>query len=254
MFDAKETDLARAPGLNPLPEPPSSKESYKDAALALRAGQGDETAFNTLYDRHRRHVESLCNRMVGQNDGVDLSQLCWMQVHKNIKSFKGESAFSTWLHRLSVNMCLMHFRKRVVKLERTVEEEGDLEKQSEKQAFVRYTAPTIDDKIWVQQAMRYLPLGYYEVLYYHDILGYEHEEIARILRCSVGTSKSQLHKARNKMRKILGRKKIGGTSSRLIERRYDSKLGIELPAMSLMDLDRGIDLAREEEDADDYEE
>ncbi|HKG78069.1 MAG TPA: RNA polymerase sigma factor, partial [Pyrinomonadaceae bacterium] len=94
-----------------------------DLALAIAAGKGDMAAFEKLYERHNRRVYSLCLRMT-QNaaEAEDLAQEAFIQLFRKIGSFRGDSAFTTWLHRLTVNQCLMHFRKRSVKLERTTEE------------------------------------------------------------------------------------------------------------------------------------
>ena len=173
-----------------------------DHALAIAAGQGDMGAFEQLYERHNRRVYSLCLRMT-QNaaEAEDLAQEAFIQLFRKIGSFRGESAFTTWLHRLTVNQCLMHFRKRSVKLEKTTEE-GETPVQ-----IVRGTenpnAMPVMDRIALDNALKQLPPGYRTVFVLHDIEGHEHEEIAKMLGVAVGTSKSQLHKARMKLRKIL---------------------------------------------------
>ena len=173
-----------------------------DHALAIAAGNGDTDAFEQLYTRHNRRVYSLCLRMT-QNaaEAEDLAQEAFIQLFRKIGSFRGESAFTTWLHRLTVNQCLMHFRKRSVKLEKTTEE-GETPVQ-----IVRGTenpnAMPVMDRIALDNALRQLPPGYRTVFVLHDIEGHEHEEIAKMLGVAVGTSKSQLHKARMKLRKIL---------------------------------------------------
>jgi RNA polymerase sigma-70 factor (ECF subfamily) len=173
-----------------------------DHALAISAGQGDMSAFEQLYERHSRRVYSLCLRMT-QNaaEAEDLAQEAFIQLFRKIGSFRGESAFTTWLHRLTINQCLMHFRKKSVKLERTTEE-GDTPVQ-----VVRGTenpnAMPILDRIALDNALEQLPAGYRTVFVLHDVEGHEHEEIAKMLNVAVGTSKSQLHKARMKLRKIL---------------------------------------------------
>lgn len=175
---------------------------HSDHALAIAAGKGDMSAFEQLYERHNRRVYSLCLRMT-QNaaEAEDLAQEAFIQLFRKIGSFRGESAFTTWLHRLTVNQCLMHFRKRSVKLEKTTEE-GETPVQ-----IVRGTenpnAMPVMDRIALDNALEQLPPGYRTVFVLHDIEGHEHEEIARMLGVAVGTSKSQLHKARMKLRKIL---------------------------------------------------
>src|SRR5215217_9794533 len=176
-----------------------------DLALAVAAGKGDMSAFEKLYERHNRRVYSLCLRMT-QNaaEAEDLAQEAFIQLFRKIGSFRGDSAFTTWLHRLTVNQCLMHFRKRTVKFEKTTEE-GETPVQ-----IVSGTANPekmrIVDKIALDNAIDQLPTGYKNVFVLHDVEGFEHEEVARILGCSVGTSKSQLHKARLKLRKLLKKK------------------------------------------------
>jgi RNA polymerase sigma-70 factor (ECF subfamily) len=173
-----------------------------DHALAVAAGQGDMNAFEQLYARHNRRVYSICLRMT-QNpaEAEDLAQEAFIQLFRKIGTFRGDSAFTTWLHRLTVNQCLMHFRKRSVKLERTTEE-GETPVQ-----IVRGTenpnAMPVLDRIALDKALAQLPPGYRTVFLLHDVEGHEHEEIAKILGVAVGTSKSQLHKARMKLRRLL---------------------------------------------------
>jgi RNA polymerase sigma-70 factor (ECF subfamily) len=134
-------------------------------------------------------------------EAEDLAQEVFIQLFRKISSFRGESAFTTWLHRLTVNQVLMHFRKRSVKLERTTEE-GEPPVQ-----VVRGTenpnAMPIVDRLALDKALAQLPSGYRTVFVLHDVKGHDHEEIAKLLGIAVGTSKSQLHKARMKLRGIL---------------------------------------------------
>ncbi len=173
-----------------------------DHALAIAAGKGDMRAFETLYERHNRRVYSLCLRMTQNSaEAEDLAQEAFIQLFRKIGSFRGESAFTTWLHRLTVNQCLMHFRKRSVKLERTTDE-GETPVQ-----IVRGTenpnAMPVLDRIALDNALAQLPPGYRTVFVLHDVEGHDHEGVAKILGIAVGTSKSQLHKARMKLRSIL---------------------------------------------------
>jgi len=173
-----------------------------DHALASAAGNGDIGAFEQLYERHNRRVYSLCLRMT-QNvaEAEDLAQEAFIQLFRKIGSFRGESAFTTWLHRLTVNQVLMHFRKKSVKLERT-SEEGETPVQVVRGTENPNKMPVLD-RIGLDRALKQLPPGYRSVFVLHDIEGHEHEEIARILGVAVGTSKSQLHKARMKLRGLL---------------------------------------------------
>jgi RNA polymerase sigma-70 factor (ECF subfamily) len=176
-----------------------------DFALAQSAANGDMFAFEELYQRHHRRVYSICLRMLqNASEAEDLTQDVFIQLYRKIGSFRGDSAFTTWLHRLTVNQVLMHFRKRTVKFEKTTEE-GETPVQVVGGTENPNKMPIVD-KIALENAIQQLPAGYKNVFVLHDVEGYEHEEVARILGCSVGTSKSQLHKARLKLRKLLGKK------------------------------------------------
>jgi len=177
----------------------------KDLVLAQAAAGGDMTSFEELYRRHHRRVYSICLRMLqNASEAEDLTQDVFIQLYRKIGSFRGDSAFTTWLHRMTVNQVLMHFRKRTVKFEKTTEE-GETPDQ-----IVAGTAHPekmrIVDKIALDNAIAQLPEGYKNVFVLHDVEGFEHEEVAKILGCSVGTSKSQLHKARLKLQKLLKKK------------------------------------------------
>jgi RNA polymerase sigma-70 factor (ECF subfamily) len=176
-----------------------------DYDLAQAASRGDMAAFETLYERHHRRVYSLCLRMVANpTEAEDLAQEVFVQLFRKLGSFRGESAFTTWLHRLTVNHVLMHFRKKGVKLEKTTEE-GEI---GEIQDLIQGAAerPRYVDRIALDKAISELPPGYRTVFVLHDVEGFEHEEIGRILGVSVGTSKSQLHKARMRLRELLNKK------------------------------------------------
>ncbi|MGB7201688.1 MAG: RNA polymerase sigma factor [Pyrinomonadaceae bacterium] len=184
---------------------PLDISKVKDFDLAQSASKGDMVAFEELYKRHHRRVYSICLRMLqNTSEAEDLTQDVFIQLYRKIGSFRGDSAFTTWLHRMTVNQVLMHFRKRTVKFEKTTEE-GETPDQ-----IVSGTANPermrIVDKIAIDNAIAQLPPGYKNVFLLHDVEGFEHEEVARILGCSVGTSKSQLHKARLKLQKLLKKK------------------------------------------------
>jgi RNA polymerase sigma-70 factor (ECF subfamily) len=173
-----------------------------DFELAQRAAGGDMPAFEELYERHNRRVYSLCLRMTANTaEAEDLAQEAFIQLFRKIGSFRGESAFTTWLHRLTVNQVLMHFRKKGVKMEQTTDD-GETPVQIVAGTEDYLKMPVVD-RIALDKAMGKLPPGYRTVFVLHDVEGHEHEEIARMLGCSVGTSKSQLHKARMKLRMLL---------------------------------------------------
>jgi RNA polymerase sigma-70 factor, ECF subfamily len=177
----------------------------KDFTLAQSAAKGNMVAFEELYQRHHRRVYSICLRMLqNASEAEDLTQDVFIQLYRKIGSFRGDSAFTTWLHRMTVNQVLMHFRKRTVKFEKTTEE-GETPVQIVNGTANPFKMPIVD-KIALENAIEQLPNGYKNVFVLHDVEGFEHEEVARILGCSVGTSKSQLHKARLKLRKLLGKK------------------------------------------------
>ncbi len=179
--------------------------SATDFELTQASSNGDMAAFQEIYQRHHRRVYSICLRMLqNATEAEDLTQDVFIQLYRKIGSFRGDSAFTTWLHRLTVNQVLMHFRKRNVKFEKTTEE-GETPIQIVGGTENPRKMPVVD-KIAIENAIAQLPDGYRNVFVLHDVEGYEHEEVARILGCSVGTSKSQLHKARLKLRKLLQKK------------------------------------------------
>ncbi len=171
-----------------------------------RAKQGDAESFEALYGLHKRRVYSLCLRMTGNvAETEDLTQEAFLQVYRKIGTFRGESAFSTWLHRLTVNIVLMHLRKKVmpeVSLEETLEPPQEDGPTKEVGTCDNVLAGSID-RVNLQRSIERLPSGYRIVFVLHDVEGYEHNEIARMMGCSIGNSKSQLHKARMKLRELL---------------------------------------------------
>jgi RNA polymerase sigma-70 factor (ECF subfamily) len=179
-------------------------QPVSDLDLARAAAAGDSAAFESIYEQHHKRVYSLCLRMLSNaSQAEDLTQEVFLQVFKKIGSFRGDSAFTTWLHRLTVNQVLMHFRKRGVKLEHT-SEEGDFTNVVETPLGSTRRISMVD-KLALEKAISELPPGYRTVFVLHDVEGYEHEEIADMLGVSIGTSKSQLHKARMKLRQLLNK-------------------------------------------------
>jgi RNA polymerase sigma-70 factor, ECF subfamily len=185
-----------------------TSHELSEADAIERAKQGDAEAFQALYDRHKRRVYSLCLRMTANTaEAEDLTQEAFLQLYRKIATFRGESAFSTWLHRLSVNVVLMHLRKKglaVVSLEETTQAGGGEEDTPKKDFGAEdvVLAGSID-RLQLQRAVESLPPGYRTIFVLHDVEGYEHNEIAGIVGCSIGNSKSQLHKARMKLRDLL---------------------------------------------------
>ncbi len=178
-----------------------------DAADVLaRAQAGDHQAFAELYSMHKRRIYSLCLRMVGNvAEAEDLTQEAFLQFHRKIDTFRGDSALSTWLHRLAINVVLMHLRKGRLQLDSLDEL---MEPTPDQRPGRSFGAPDIAlsgaiDRLTLQRAIGDLPAGYRLVFVLHDIEGFEHNEIASLLDCSIGNSKSQLHKARLKLREFL---------------------------------------------------
>jgi RNA polymerase sigma-70 factor (ECF subfamily) len=177
-----------------------------DVELVRRAQQGDSDAFASLFYAHRPRVYSLCLRMTNNTaEAEDLTQDAFLQVFRKLSTFRGDSALSTWLYRVAVNTVLMHFRKkglRQVSLDESSNQDTRVIKREYGRLDERLSGSV--DRIALVRAMQELPAGYRTIFLLHEIKGYEHQEIARILHCSVGNSKSQLHKAKLKMRELLG--------------------------------------------------
>ena len=182
-------------------------KAASDAQLIARAQGGDEAAFAALYEAHKRRVYSLCLRMVSDpTEAEDLSQEAFLQVFRKLSTFRGESAFSTWLHRLVVNVVLMHLRKKGLQ-QVSLDDVDSSQEEPVKREYGdddRRLMGSVD-RINLDRAIAELPPGYRAVFVLHDVEGYEHNEIAQIMSYSVGNSKSQLHKARLKLREWLRR-------------------------------------------------
>ncbi len=170
------------------------------------AKQGDGRCFEVLYAIHKKRVFSLCLRMVGNyEEAEDLTQEAFLQLYRRIVTFRGDSAFSTWLHRLAVNVILMHLRKNgliEVSLEEALEPADEESTKKDFGAEDQHLAGYIDRAV-LERAIDSLPAGYRSIFVLYDIEGYEHSEIAEMLGCSTGNSKSQLHKARMRLRSLL---------------------------------------------------
>ncbi|MDT5121415.1 MAG: polymerase sigma-70 factor, subfamily [Acidobacteriota bacterium] len=191
----------------------------------------DIPLFEDIFKLHHCRVYSLCLRMTGNAaEAEDLTQDVFIQVFRKIGSFRGDSAFTTWLHRLTVNLVLMHFRRSWVRREQ-VTEDGELPSRAIKGGREFNRTPVLD-RIVLDEVIAKLPRGYRTVFILHDVEGLEHTEIAQVLGCSVGTSKSQLHKARMKLRDLLKRQNHAGSTSASI--RSKSREGYEPPQHQLM--------------------
>ena len=176
-----------------------------EVSLIKRAQRGDATAFANIFYAHKPRIYSLCLRMTGNiAEAEDLTQESFLQVFRKLPTFRGDSALSTWMYRVAVNTVLMYFRKRgrpQVSLDEPSSDQVKTKTReygSDDQRLV-----TSIDRLALARAIRELPDGYRTIFLLHEVDGYEHREIARLLKCSVGNSKSQLHKARVRMREIL---------------------------------------------------
>jgi len=169
-----------------------------DAAIVRRAIDGDERAMRMLWNQHSPHVDAIVRRLAGDPDlAQDVAQEVWIQIFRALPSWRGDSKFSTWLHRVAVNRSLNALRRtrRLATIETPIEEHSVLVAHDEAERSM--LAATIED------AARQLAPGARTVFYLHDVEGYTHEEIATELGITAGGSKSQLFKARAKLRRLL---------------------------------------------------
>lgn len=188
------------------PRQPERTE-LNDADVVRLAQEGDAVAFERVYRLHSRRIYSLCLRMVADPaEAEDLTQDVFLHLFRKIGTFRGESAFSTWLHRMTVNIVLMRLRrKRMEKISLdSITNPGD-ESDTQPTEFGRpdLRLNGVIDRITLQAAMKELASGYRAIFILHDVQGFKHSEIAQIFGCSVGNSKSQLHKARALLRELL---------------------------------------------------
>lgn len=185
---------------------PANPPDPGEAQVLARAQAGDHQAFAQLYALHKRRIYSLCLRMVSNiAEAEDLTQEAFLQLHRKISTFRGDSAFSTWLHRLAVNVVLMQLRKKGLSL---ISLDEAMEPAPEDGPGRSFGAPDLTlsgaiDRLALERAVGSLPAGYRLIFILHDVEGFEHNEIATMLDCSIGNSKSQLHKARLKLRDAL---------------------------------------------------
>lgn len=206
LFLASERLWADAIAQSALNLSPQDVPASAEAQAIEEAKKGNPAAFEVLYNAHKRRVYSLCLRMTGDPaDAEDLTQEAFLQMFRKIGTFRGEAAFSTWLHRLSVNLVLMRLRKRglvTTSLEEAPGGEGEEPRTREYGAWDATLTSSVE-RVALERAIQALPAGYRLVFHLHDVEGYEHKEIAGMIGCSVGNSKSQLHKARMKLRDLL---------------------------------------------------
>ena len=183
-----------------------SKSNLSDEALARLAADGNGAAIDEIYSRHRSFVYNIALRMTGNPaDAEDLTQESFILVLRRVGSFRGEASFTTWLYRVVVNQVKMHFRYRSRRPELQRIDEATPE---DWQRVTRRTDPAeqLIDRLAIQKALLTLAPGYRSTFIRHDVEGYKHQEAARLSGHTVGTSKSQLHKARATLKTVLSRR------------------------------------------------
>jgi len=183
------------------------KGDLSETEAIRRARSGDATGFERLYQLHSRHVYTMCLRMAANaSEAEDLTQEAFLRVFRKIHTFRGESAFSTWLHRLAINLVLMELRKkklRAITFEETAKRQDECATTNLEVGGRDSLLVGLVDRVNLDRAVSQLPAAYKIVFVLHDIQGYKHCEIARMLDCSVGASKGQLHRARCFLRRLL---------------------------------------------------
>jgi len=164
-----------------------------DVALAAR---GDQSAFERLYRTHVARIHSLTRRMLSSQEADEVTQDIFVRTWQKLGQFRGESAFSTWLHRLAINVVIERRRTYAIQRERMSDDPSALDLLTVKPARADLTVD-------FEQAIEQLPPGAREIFVLHDVEGYKHREIAAMLDIATGTSKRQLHRARMLMRQHL---------------------------------------------------
>lgn len=194
-------------------EPKKATDRALERNLLAQATQGSEEAFRALFELHKRRVYRLCLCMI--HDPVEAEDLCqdaFLLFFRKISSFRGEAALSTWLHRLAANVVLMHLRRKSIPQVPlgTADEAGDRTERQYAMTDRRLTYAV--DRLSLSRAIEQLPQGYRTVFVLHDIEGYKHNEIAQLVSRSEGNCKSQLYRARRKLRALLCAADAGGSA------------------------------------------
>jgi RNA polymerase sigma-70 factor (ECF subfamily) len=170
--------------------------------LVTRCQSGDTDAFETLYRRHAARIYTLACRMAGSpEDGEDLLQEIFLQVYRKLGSFKGDAALGTWLYRLAINHCLDYVRSRQAKMHKLTD---TLDAETSFEPMARRETPIA--RLDLERAVERLPEGCRQAFVLHDVEGFDHKEVGELLGIAEGTSKSQVFKARMKLRALLGRR------------------------------------------------
>ncbi len=181
---------------------PKPARADKDFDLVLGCQKGERQAQFELYERYKDWVFNIAYRMANhQQEAEDITQKVFVQLFRKIGSFRGDSAFSSWLYRMAMNICINHFHSEKTRRQRMAGQLPDDENMSAKILQDKVEQFTLQPHL--EHAIRQLPEGYRAVFILYDIEGYNHQEIARMRGTSIGTSKSQLHKARKELRLLL---------------------------------------------------
>ena len=200
------TCVISATATNAIPSEKENSRDHSELSLVQRAQQGDEEAFATLFQLHKKRVYSVCLLMTKDvAEAEDLTQEAFLQVFRSVSTFRGDAAFSTWLYRVAVNTVLMKLRRRKAPPLLSFDEPVSAESPSLRRDFGK-SDPRLSgaiDRIALRRAIQELPEGCRKIFSLHEVEGYQHHEIAQLLHCSIGNSKSQLHKAKLKMRDLL---------------------------------------------------
>jgi RNA polymerase sigma-70 factor, ECF subfamily len=186
---------------NSIDELIPGRSAHSDYELAEAIAHETFSTVGDLYKQHRRTVYALCLRLTGNAaEAEDLTQEVFIQLLRKAGTFRGESQFTTWLYRVTTNQVLMHFRRTTRRAEKLPQFFNEFRKTH----VGKYSGGSqLMDRIALNAALAKLPSGSRSIFLKFDVEGYNHEEIAEIFGCTVGTSKSQLHKARKKLRKLL---------------------------------------------------
>src|SRR5215470_18056080 len=195
----------------------SNTKGNSASDLIQRAQAGDADAFAELFHAHKARIYSLCLRMTNNTaEAEDLTQDAFLQVFRKLATFRGDSALSTWLYRIAVNTVLMRFRKKTLthySLDEPNTKNGDAKPVTREYGSRDGRLTSCVDRVALIRAIRELPDGYRTVFLLHEVEGYEHSEIAEFLGCSTGNSKSQLHKAKMRIRELLANPRETRTST-----------------------------------------
>lgn len=210
-----------------------TNSTSSESEVIERVKLGDHAAFEEIYRRHRRRVYSVCVRVTRNSaEAEELTQDVFLRLFRKIGTFRGEASFGSWLYRVALNVGLMHARHERLMQFVSLNEDGEFEEADANQQLGREDAVLVGsvNRITLLAAIQRLAPGYRMVLWLHDVLGYQHAEIAEITGGTIGTSKSQLRKARMKIRADLLMRPLAGCTKRARKRaRRQSAIGCTQP-------------------------